>query len=326
MKSVDQLEANMTTHYLNRGTRYHIGSGIFNNSVDRDFVGTYPVIGLAWAQPFAVSHDDEVVVSIENLWGVDYGSDEPHSIHVYIGATDLGQVNVNRAAWTSSQACRLQGGATYLLKIVSLGPGDPDDFVFEGVRIETAAGAQMTARGQAKVLQFAEDDYFTSSYDTSAPQTGALTPKPVVLTPQPAVPPIQTQLDGDQSGLRRDEKYGVTGKWALLSNTPGDPPPVPAHWLLHFHYEEGFPAITFYGRQKDFPERHERWGNWVKDETHACMHFHTPECGYEGGLLKKFFVELKFRQVGQFCYNVYRLYCGKDEAEGFVEFWNKINR
>lgn len=179
----------MTIHYLNKGVKYHLGNNRYSGSVDKEFLNAYSTIGLAWAQPFSVSRDDEVQVTLDNLWGVDYGS-QPSNIRVFIGDVDIGQVNVNRQSWTSPMKCRLRGGQTYLLKIATFGPGDEDDFVFEGVTIATASGASVTPQGKAKVLQFTNDDYYKSNYDTGQSAKPAPSPQPV---PQPVYAPTPVQ-------------------------------------------------------------------------------------------------------------------------------------
>jgi hypothetical protein len=177
----------MTLHFLNQGTKYHIGNNAYSGSVDREFIDAYPVVGEAWAQPFTVSKNDIVEVIIQNLWGVDYGS-QPSNIQVSINDTNIGQINVNRQRWISPNRCQVSAGQTYVLKIATYGPDDPDDFVFEGVLIQTAQNATATPTGQAKVLQRPEDNYFTSTYDTGKPV--ASTPQPVY-TPQPVQVPVQ---------------------------------------------------------------------------------------------------------------------------------------
>lgn len=154
--------ANAGVHYLHRGTKYHIGNDDYSGSVDKNFIDAYPVVGEAWARPFTVSYGDTVVVRIENLWGVDYGNNNS----VYIDGTLVGEIGGedNRKSWVSSKRVRLEGGRTYILKIASHG-SEPDDFVFEGVKVETASGATVQAAGPAKILKRAGDNYWTSTYD-----------------------------------------------------------------------------------------------------------------------------------------------------------------
>jgi len=163
----------MTVHYLNRGTRYHIGNDNYSNSVDREFIDAYPVVGQAWAQPFAVSHDDVIEIVIENLWGVDYDNNN----RVFINDVDIGVIGGehNRGSWSSPEAHRVRKGQTYLIKIASFGPGDPDDFVFQGVIVKTRSKAKVSSKGRAKILHSPTEDYWTSDYDTGKSKSvGAL--------------------------------------------------------------------------------------------------------------------------------------------------------
>jgi hypothetical protein len=162
----------VTVHFLNRGTKYHIGDNSYGGSVDKEFIDAYPVVGLAWAQPFTVSHDDVIEIVIEDLWGVDYGKNNV----VYVNDVKIGEIGGehNRKTWSSPEAYRVRGGETYLIKIASLGPGDPDDFVFQGVIVKTSGSAEVTSEGCPKILRNVSDDYWQSDYDTGqrAPSAG----------------------------------------------------------------------------------------------------------------------------------------------------------
>ena len=168
----------MTTHYLNRKTRYHIGNNYYSGSVDKEFINAYPVIGQAWAQPFSVSHDDKVEIIIENLWGVDYGNNN----RVYIGSNEIGEIRGehNRKGWSSPSVWNLKAGKTYLLKIASLGPGDPDDFVFEGVIIRTKSDSKLIKKGKPKILRNIDDDYWSSDYDHGETQPSKVMESPTI--------------------------------------------------------------------------------------------------------------------------------------------------
>jgi hypothetical protein len=153
----------MITHFLNKGTKYHVGNDNYSASVDKEFIEAYPVIGQAWAQAFSVSQDDSVVIEIKQLWGVDHGTNN----HVYIDTTDIGMItgNDNRKSWISESSWDLKAGRQYILKIASLGPGDPDDFVFEGVVVRSVKGTKVVQEGPPKILLLPEDDYWKSNHD-----------------------------------------------------------------------------------------------------------------------------------------------------------------
>jgi hypothetical protein len=316
----------MTIHYLNRGVKYHLGNNEYSQSVDREFLDAYPTIGLAWAQPFAVSGDDEVKVSIANLWGVDYGK-LPSDIRVFIGEICLGQVTVNRTSWTSPVRCKLLGEETYMLKIATYGPGDPDDFLFEGITVETASGASVTPKGNPKVLQFTEDDYYTSNYDTGMPASPSptpvvLAPTPVTVpTPQPAPSQVQSQ---PQQAVSKKETFGVAGKVKAVAQNIADQRQT-SYWLLHFDPDDGLPMFSMFGTKKDLPNSNERWGKWVKDQSIHCRYFKIPKHGYEGTLIKSHFIQLEYLETSPSAINIFRMYCSENEAEKFVAFWKRIN-
>ena len=153
----------MTVHYLNKGTKYHIGNNEYPGSVDKEFIDCYPIVGEAWAIPFTVSKDDQVEVIIQNLWGVDYGDNN----RVYINDTDIGEITGehNRKGWASPSSWSLNNKQTYLLKIASLPPGY-DDFVFEGVMVRTSGNSRIKTQGPPKILKNVQEDYYQSTFDT----------------------------------------------------------------------------------------------------------------------------------------------------------------
>ena len=127
-------------YYVNKGVKYHVGDNHYERSEDATFVGTYPVVGEEWIQPFRVSEGDKVKVTIGNIWGVDNCS--YCKILVSINDWDMGRITQenNHEPFVTLQplACPVQAGKTYYLKIASyaLG-GSSDDFVFTDVVVET---------------------------------------------------------------------------------------------------------------------------------------------------------------------------------------------
>jgi hypothetical protein len=126
-------------YYVNKGVRYHVGDDRFNTSTDSDFIDTYPVVGQKWVQAFKVDAPDTVRVHIDKLWGVDdcsYCKDM-----VSIDKHDMGRLsNANNHESFNTLtvlAYPVVPGKTYYLKIESYGHPQADDFVFEGVRVET---------------------------------------------------------------------------------------------------------------------------------------------------------------------------------------------
>jgi hypothetical protein len=127
-------------YFVNRGVKYHIGDNHYEASEDREFVGTYPVVGQEWIQAFRVSEVDVIKVSVANIWGVD---DCPYcKVIVGIDDHDMGRLtrDNNHEAFNTLQplAMKVEPGKTYLLKVVSYGDEKVDDFVIEGVSVETA--------------------------------------------------------------------------------------------------------------------------------------------------------------------------------------------
>ena len=126
-------------YFVNRGVKYHIGDNHYEASEDREFVDTYPVVGQEWIQAFQVNEPDMVKVSIANIWGVD---DCPYcKVIVGIDDHDMGRLtrDNNHEPFNTLQplAMRVEPGKTYLLKIFSYGDEKVDDFVIEGVSVET---------------------------------------------------------------------------------------------------------------------------------------------------------------------------------------------
>ncbi|MES2202560.1 MAG: hypothetical protein V4498_09940 [candidate division FCPU426 bacterium] len=132
------LEAKV--HFINRGVKYHIGDNRYDRSEDREFVDAYPVVGQEWIQAFRVSEADVVKVRIAHIWGVD---DCPYcKVMVAIDDHDMGRLtrDNNHTPFDTLDplAWPVQPGKTYLLKVVSYGDEKVDDFVIEGVSVETA--------------------------------------------------------------------------------------------------------------------------------------------------------------------------------------------
>lgn len=126
-------------YFVNRGVKYHIGDNRYERSEDKEFVGTYPVVGQEWIQAFQVNVSDTVKVSIANVWGVD---DCPYcKVIVGIDDHDMGRLTQdnNHEPFNTLQplAMHVEPGKTYLVKIVSYGDPQVDDFVIEGVSVET---------------------------------------------------------------------------------------------------------------------------------------------------------------------------------------------
>ncbi len=136
-------------YYVNRGVKYHIGDDRSSQSVDSEFLDTYPTVGQEWVQAFTVDREDEVRVSIQNIWGVDdcaYCYD-----FVAIDEHDMGRLseeNNHKPFDTPAPlAMHVKPGHVYLLKIQSRGNGQADDFAIEGVSIETDAEVTLLAPG-----------------------------------------------------------------------------------------------------------------------------------------------------------------------------------
>lgn len=127
------------THFVNRGIFYHIGDNRYERSEDKEFVGTYPVVGQEWIQAFTVSEADTVKLSIATVRGID----ECPYCRVTVGIDDRNMGRLfpenNRTAFNTLSvfAAKVEPGRTYLIKILSLGEGQVDDFVVEGVSVET---------------------------------------------------------------------------------------------------------------------------------------------------------------------------------------------
>src|SRR5260370_22635877 len=62
-------------YYVEKGVKYHIGDNKYSRSEDKEFLDTYPVVGKEWIQAFKVTEDDNVVVRLGNVWGVDECAD-----------------------------------------------------------------------------------------------------------------------------------------------------------------------------------------------------------------------------------------------------------
>lgn len=141
-------------YFVNRGVKYHIGDNRYDLSEDKEFVETHPVVGQEWIQAFRVNASDEVKVSIANVWGVD---DCPYcKVMVSIDEHDMGRLSQanNREAFNTLQplAMKVEPGKTYLVKIVSYGDSKVDDFVIEGVSVETE-GAEITFLKPGPILK-----------------------------------------------------------------------------------------------------------------------------------------------------------------------------
>ena len=126
-------------HYINKGVTYHIGDNRYSRSADKEFVGTYPVVGQEWIQAFQVSEDDQVWVKIDIVRGVD---DCPYcKIIISIDDYDMGrlfQENNGRQFFTPRPLSKkVKRGKTYMLKIASYGDSRVDDFVIADVMVET---------------------------------------------------------------------------------------------------------------------------------------------------------------------------------------------
>ena len=136
-------------YYVNKGVRYHIGNNRFSQSTDSNFMDTYPTVGLQWIQAFTVNQPDDVKVHIDMLWGID---DCPYCKDmVTIESHDMGRLSAanNHEPFETLEplAYHVEPGHVYYLKIESfVGKGQElaDNFVFEGLSVETEHGAKVT--------------------------------------------------------------------------------------------------------------------------------------------------------------------------------------
>jgi hypothetical protein len=131
-------QAGANVYYINEGVRYHIGDGRSSASEDAIFVGTYPLVGKQWIEGFRMDRRDKVKVSIRHLWGVDdcaYCKDL-----VWIDGKLMGRLDAdeNKTGFSTPEplAADLDAG-DHTLMIESVGLEQADDFVMEGVRVET---------------------------------------------------------------------------------------------------------------------------------------------------------------------------------------------
>jgi hypothetical protein len=127
-------------YYVNHGVKYHVGDNRYDRSEDSVFIDAYPVVGQEWIQAFTVSEPDVVKVHIDHLWGLD---ECPYcKVLVTIDNHDMGRLtkanNYEPFDTLDPLAYRVEPGRTYFLKIASYGTEKVDDFVFEGVSVETA--------------------------------------------------------------------------------------------------------------------------------------------------------------------------------------------
>lgn len=132
-------QAQAKIYYVNKGVRYHIGDDKYNSSNDSTFIDAYPVVGKQWIQPFQVTQEDTIKIHVDKLWGVD---DCPYCKDmISIDTHDMGRLSAanNHEAFDTLKplAFHAYPGHTYYLKIESFGTPQADDFVFEGVRVET---------------------------------------------------------------------------------------------------------------------------------------------------------------------------------------------
>jgi hypothetical protein len=126
-------------YYVNQGVYYHVGDSRYARSEDAAMVGAYPVIGRQWLQAFRVSQDDEVKVRIRSIQGVD---DCPYcKIIVAIDEHDMGRLTAenNHSPFETLEPLAYHAAAqeTHLLKITSYGDQRVDDFLIEGISVET---------------------------------------------------------------------------------------------------------------------------------------------------------------------------------------------
>lgn len=131
---------NAKIYYVNKGIRYHLGDTHFQNSIDANFLGAYPVVGPQWVQAFTVNTRDTVKVHIDHIWGVD---DCPYCKDmVSIGDHDMGRLTAenNHVPFDTLEplAFTVEPGHVYYLKIESYKKdGHLDNFAIEGVSVET---------------------------------------------------------------------------------------------------------------------------------------------------------------------------------------------
>lgn len=156
-------------YFVNRGVKYHLGDDRASRSADSEFLDAYPSVGQEWVQAFTVDREDDVRVSIANIWGVD---DCPYcKDFVAIDSHDMGRLseeNNHKPFDTPAPlAMHVKPGHTYLLRVSSRGGTQVDDFAIEGVSIETDAEVTLLAPGPVMI-------------DPGEPMPSFALPKPVV--------------------------------------------------------------------------------------------------------------------------------------------------
>ena len=137
------------TYYVNRGVKYHLGDDRASRSADSEFLDAFPSVGQEWVQAFTVDKEDDVRVSIAQIWGVD---DCPYcKAFVAIDDHDMGRLSEenNHAPFNTPPplAMHVRPGHIYKLKVSSRGGSQVDDFAIEGVSIETDATVTLLAPG-----------------------------------------------------------------------------------------------------------------------------------------------------------------------------------
>ncbi len=132
--------------------RYHVVDCIYLRTKDAQMVGAYPVWGREWMQAFKVDQDDNVMIRIGDVWGVD---DCPYCKDmVFLNGISLGRIfaSNNHKSFVAPIAFPVKKGKTYTLTIASVGKGKVDNWLFENVTVETVK-ARLTFLQPGPVLK-----------------------------------------------------------------------------------------------------------------------------------------------------------------------------
>ena len=140
-----------TVHYVDKGTRYHLGDDRLATTRDKGVVATHPNIGTVWEQDFTASRDYKVEVLIEKLWGVDAA--DGRQVHILIDGEQVGELTAGEEGpYRALLKHPVRKGKLHTLRIHTFGKPDPDDFVFEGVQVRTYTHARIRPEGDARVF------------------------------------------------------------------------------------------------------------------------------------------------------------------------------
>ncbi len=130
--------------------RYHIGDGAYQHTTDFEIVDREMLTGTHLEVPFRLPQAATVAVRLNGLWGVGGIQGAPHNNWVHLDGTPVGRILPGaRSGWTS--ASRRLGPGNHTVRIVSLGPGDHDDFVLEGISVVTVERVEVTPSGPSRI-------------------------------------------------------------------------------------------------------------------------------------------------------------------------------